>query len=159
MSRIDIRLPSVLLLTFVFPMFAADDATLAPRELLVAPAPVEAELAMRGFKIPKEMTGELFATIFADRFNKLEEGAGAGVIEHDGNIYYTCIPIAIGRAVHGLGGVSPGNSATPLPALGKQPWARGTSTFIPMGPRSHCRFGASLVEAEEAYGTVSSLLE
>lgn len=32
------------------------------------------------------------ATVFANRFNKIEEGTGAGVIEHDGNVYYTCIP-------------------------------------------------------------------
>ena len=32
------------------------------------------------------------ATVFANRFNRIEEGTGAGVIEHQGNVYYTCIP-------------------------------------------------------------------
>jgi quinoprotein glucose dehydrogenase len=31
-------------------------------------------------------------TVFADGFSHLEEGTGAGVLEHDGSIYYTCIP-------------------------------------------------------------------
>ena len=31
-------------------------------------------------------------TVFADGFSNLEDGTGAGVLEHDGSIYYTCIP-------------------------------------------------------------------
>ena len=31
-------------------------------------------------------------TLFADGFNDIVEGTGAGVIEHNGRIYYTCIP-------------------------------------------------------------------
>jgi len=32
------------------------------------------------------------STIFADGFDALEEGTGAGVLAHDGYVYYTCIP-------------------------------------------------------------------
>lgn len=32
------------------------------------------------------------STVFADRFNDLVEGTGAGVLEHNGDVYYTCIP-------------------------------------------------------------------
>jgi quinoprotein glucose dehydrogenase len=32
------------------------------------------------------------ATVFANRFNRVVDGTGAGVIEHRGNVYYTCIP-------------------------------------------------------------------
>jgi quinoprotein glucose dehydrogenase len=32
------------------------------------------------------------ATVFADRFNSIVEGTGAGVLVHRGNVYYTCIP-------------------------------------------------------------------
>ena len=31
-------------------------------------------------------------TLFADGFNDIVDGTGAGVIEHNGRIYYTCIP-------------------------------------------------------------------
>ena len=31
-------------------------------------------------------------TIFADGFSNLEDGTGAGVLEHEGRVYYTCIP-------------------------------------------------------------------
>lgn len=31
-------------------------------------------------------------TVFADHFNQIEDGTGAGVIFHKGNVYYTCIP-------------------------------------------------------------------
>ena len=31
-------------------------------------------------------------TLFADGFNDIVEGTGAGVIEHNGRVYYTCIP-------------------------------------------------------------------
>ena len=31
-------------------------------------------------------------TVFADGFSNLEDGTGAGVLEHDGRVYYTCIP-------------------------------------------------------------------
>ncbi len=31
-------------------------------------------------------------TLFADGFNDIVDGTGAGVIEHNGQIYYTCIP-------------------------------------------------------------------
>lgn len=31
-------------------------------------------------------------TVFADGFNDVVEGTGAGVLEHNGRIYYTCIP-------------------------------------------------------------------
>ncbi len=30
--------------------------------------------------------------VFADHFNGLIEGTGAGVLEHEGNVYYACIP-------------------------------------------------------------------
>ncbi|TWU02017.1 PVC-type heme-binding CxxCH protein [Neorhodopirellula pilleata] len=32
------------------------------------------------------------STVFADGFNSLEEGTGAGVLAHRGKVYYTCIP-------------------------------------------------------------------
>ena len=32
------------------------------------------------------------STIFVDGFNALEDGTGAGVLAHRGNVYYTCIP-------------------------------------------------------------------
>ncbi|MGN6543754.1 MAG: PVC-type heme-binding CxxCH protein [Aureliella sp.] len=32
------------------------------------------------------------ATVFAEGFNKLEEGTGAGVLEYNGDVFYTCIP-------------------------------------------------------------------
>lgn len=32
------------------------------------------------------------ASVFADRFNGLVEGTGAGVLEHNGQVYYACIP-------------------------------------------------------------------
>ena len=32
------------------------------------------------------------ATVFADHFNDLVDGTGAGVMEWNGNVYYTCIP-------------------------------------------------------------------
>lgn len=32
------------------------------------------------------------ATIFADGFNRPEDGLGSGVLAHRGNVYYTCIP-------------------------------------------------------------------
>ncbi|MGN6134419.1 MAG: PVC-type heme-binding CxxCH protein, partial [Aureliella sp.] len=32
------------------------------------------------------------ATVFADTFNRLEDGTGAGVLEHNGDVFYTCIP-------------------------------------------------------------------
>lgn len=32
------------------------------------------------------------STIFADGFNALEDGTGAGVLAHRGKVYYTCIP-------------------------------------------------------------------
>ncbi len=32
------------------------------------------------------------ATIFADQFNKLEDGTGAGVLEINGDVFFTCIP-------------------------------------------------------------------
>ena len=32
------------------------------------------------------------ATVFANGFNNIEDGTGAGVIEHNGKVYYTCIP-------------------------------------------------------------------
>ncbi|MBW3598012.1 MAG: HEAT repeat domain-containing protein [Planctomycetes bacterium] len=32
------------------------------------------------------------ATVFADRFNTIVSGTGAGVLAHNGNVYYTCIP-------------------------------------------------------------------
>lgn len=32
------------------------------------------------------------ATIFADKFNQLEDGTGAGVLEHNGDVFFTCIP-------------------------------------------------------------------
>ena len=31
-------------------------------------------------------------TIFADMFNRLEEGTGAGVLEHNGDVFFSCIP-------------------------------------------------------------------
>lgn len=31
-------------------------------------------------------------TVLADGFNNIVDGTGAGVLEHDGHIYYTCIP-------------------------------------------------------------------
>ena len=31
-------------------------------------------------------------TIFADKFNQLEDGTGAGVLEHNGDVFFTCIP-------------------------------------------------------------------
>ncbi|MCH2182831.1 MAG: HEAT repeat domain-containing protein [Mariniblastus sp.] len=31
-------------------------------------------------------------TVFADHFNQIEDGTGAGVIFHKGHVYYTCIP-------------------------------------------------------------------
>lgn len=32
------------------------------------------------------------STVFADGFNQIEDGTGAGVLARDGNVYYTCIP-------------------------------------------------------------------
>ena len=32
------------------------------------------------------------AVVFADGFNRLEEGTGAGVLDYRGSVYYTCIP-------------------------------------------------------------------
>ncbi len=32
------------------------------------------------------------ATVFADHFNQLEDGTGAGVLEHNGDVFFTCIP-------------------------------------------------------------------
>ena len=32
------------------------------------------------------------STVFADHFNDLVEGTGAGLLEYDGDVYYTCIP-------------------------------------------------------------------
>lgn len=32
------------------------------------------------------------ATVFADHFHSLAEGTGAGVLEHQGDVFYTCIP-------------------------------------------------------------------
>ncbi|MCA9150344.1 MAG: HEAT repeat domain-containing protein [Planctomycetales bacterium] len=32
------------------------------------------------------------STVFADHFNDLVEGTGAGLLEHNGDVYYTCIP-------------------------------------------------------------------
>jgi len=32
------------------------------------------------------------ATIYADGFNAIEDGTGAGLLAHEGNVYYTCIP-------------------------------------------------------------------
>jgi len=32
------------------------------------------------------------ATVFAAGFNRLEDGSGAGVLEHNGDIFFTCIP-------------------------------------------------------------------
>ena len=32
------------------------------------------------------------STVFADHFNQLAEGTGAGVLAHRGQVYYTCIP-------------------------------------------------------------------
>lgn len=32
------------------------------------------------------------ATVFADGFNAIEDGTGAGVLAFDGNLFYTCIP-------------------------------------------------------------------
>lgn len=32
------------------------------------------------------------ATVFADQFNRLEDGTGAGVLEHNGDVFFTCIP-------------------------------------------------------------------
>ena len=32
------------------------------------------------------------ATVFADQFNQLEDGTGAGVLEINGDVFYTCIP-------------------------------------------------------------------
>ena len=31
-------------------------------------------------------------SVFADGFSELVDGTGAGIVEHEGNIYYTCIP-------------------------------------------------------------------
>ncbi len=31
-------------------------------------------------------------TVFADHFNQIEDGTGAGVLSHKGDIYFTCIP-------------------------------------------------------------------
>ena len=32
------------------------------------------------------------STVFADGFNNILDGTGAGVLEHDGEVFYTCIP-------------------------------------------------------------------
>lgn len=32
------------------------------------------------------------STVFADGFNEIVAGTGAGVLEHEGNVYFTCIP-------------------------------------------------------------------
>ena len=61
----------------------------------IADASKDAQLALKGFRMLEDTDSDGTLdrdTLFADGFNDIVDGTGAGVIEHNGRIYFTCIP-------------------------------------------------------------------